>query len=405
MAGNVSAAGGVSPMLRPKPQAAPNKPSVMKPILIGVCSLAAIAGVVLLIIFGMRGSGDGSNGTNVVNALTCKICKDAGKAVFVFETQAELDNHNNEAHEGVKPAKKDGAISSLTDEEKVADAVGLVVIAWEVVHQTGEVEEYVSLPCVYTAAEFLNLPSSARSELKMRKSGTTTYYYESLLGSTGSCFLVTHDGYAITNQHVIEGYDRITKVPSKIAKITKGGRFEKITPVIFVFFKGEEYRAKLVHVSSQYDHAILKIDKINNAPFFALSGTEEIKRGKKVTTLGFPGGARKQVLSVKEMALDEARKTSYKKIVEFFSKDAYAYDQNEGSISKPADRPVGRLIQHNAIINHGNSGGPLVDSDCSVFGINTFGISTGGIQGIFFSVQMHQLKSEIDSNVKGVVWR
>jgi len=70
----------------------------------------------------------------------------------------------------------------------------------------------------------------------------------------------------------------------------------------------------------------------------------------------------------------------------------------------PADRPVRRLIQHDAVINDGNSNRTLVNSKCTVLGINTWKIARGGSQGIFFSLQMNQLKNEIDHNVPNAVW-
>ena len=305
---------------------------------------------------------------------------------------------------GEKKEGGNGTIVNLADEKRVASAVGFVVIGWNTVNQTGEEKEYRYLRCYYSENEFRSLSADARNDLiELKKLWRGYKYVEFLLGESGTCFLVTPDGYALTNKHVIESYNRALKAHSKREKIKNAMKLERITPIILVFFGGEEHRARLVHVSGRYDHAILKIDGISKAPFFALSSMEKIKRGDRVTALGFPGAAR-AVLSEQEKAIEEVRRTTYKKIKEAFPESAFAFSQNEGKISAPADRPVGRLIQHDAVINGGNSGGPLVNSNCTVLGINTWKITEDGSQGIFFSLQMNQLKNEIDRNVPDVVW-
>ena len=59
------------------------------------------------------------------------------------------------------------------------------------------------------------------------------------------------------------------------------------------------------------------------------------------------------------------------------------------------------MVQHNAQISGGNSGGPLVDKEkWHVRGINTLGIRAEIAQGIFFSVQMKQLRKDIDREIR-----
>jgi S1-C subfamily serine protease len=304
----------------------------------------------------------------------------------------------------------DVTIANLTDEKKIAKAVGRVVVGWNTEDSSGAQEEYLTMRLRYTLDEAKKLPRETQEKLREIKpdkpdEGKKSFFIEYVLGGTGTCFMITPDGYAITNAHVVESYDRIQRADKKREKIKNQWNKEKITPIILVYFGGLETKAKLVYISSEYDLAILKIEGAGKAPYFALSSTDEIKRGNSVTALGFPGAADEEV-SGAGAAVRRSLRENYKMIHELFPEEKCRYNQNSGKISAPSDKAAGRLIQHDAIINPGNSGGPLVDSSCTVLGINTFRVTRNAAQGVFLSLQMHQLRGEIDKNLPTkAVWK
>lgn len=140
-------------------------------------------------------------------------------------------------------------------------------------------------------------------------------------GSDGSGFVISPDGYIMTNAHVV---GTAKSVP---IWFENGGRFD----------------GEVVHRDGIVDLALIKIPAGSRLPFLSFSDAETPARGQAIAALGSPLG--------------------------------YNYSLTRGVISG-LDRtyrdhdPVGYL-QHDAPINGGNSGGPLVDEDGRVVGINT----------------------------------
>ena len=231
---------------------------------------------------------------------------------------------------------------------------------------------------------------------------------------TGSGFLVNDYGYILTNQHVVQSIDDALRAKSKLNAIKEKYNFEDIIPTIWVFFGEEEkYEAEIIHISEKYDFAILKAKRLRNKHYFNLSSTDEIKRGTKVYTLGFPAMSRK-------FTLGEADLKSHKKgIQDYFSKSDFGYVQKAGEVSVVKNTlEEGKVIEHDATINGGNSGGPLIDNFGVVRGINTWSIvnkiemdkdgkPTGHVDvahGTFYSLSIAQLRTEIMKNNLDVTW-
>ncbi len=233
--------------------------------------------------------------------------------------------------------------------------------------------------------------------------------------SGGSGFLVNKNGYIFTNQHVVEGVDNDLRAKSKLNELKDKYKLEDIIPMIWVFFgEDEKYEAEIIHVSEKYDFAILKAEELKNKYFFNLSSSDEIKRGTKVFTLGFPGASRE--FTEGEVSL----KSNKKGVQDFFSKSDFGYVQKSGEISVIKESlERGRVIEHDATINRGNSGGALIDEEGLVQGINTWTYSDGKIQrndkgelidhvrvahGTFYSLSIAQLRTEIMKNNVDVTW-
>ncbi len=166
-------------------------------------------------------------------------------------------------------------------------------------------------------------------------------------GGGGSGFLISADGYIVTNNHVIVGGPDNTVVNSII--VTMPDR--------------KEYKATIIGRDVASDLALLKIDA-TNMPYVAFGDSQKARVGDWVVAIGNPYGLGSTVTAGIVSALQ--RNTG----------QGGAYD---------------RFIQTDTAINQGNSGGPLFDLQGNVIGINNRLISlTGGNVGINFAIPAEQ---------------
>jgi S1-C subfamily serine protease len=173
---------------------------------------------------------------------------------------------------------------------------------------------------------------------------------------------------------------------------------------VWVFFGQEQkFVARILNLSRQFDLAVLETMQ-TNSPYFALCRSEKLSRGLTVTALGFPG-ASMEPLSRTEMMLEQQRKQMIPTAVEqAFRQRDFVYVQTSGKISRVVTEEGGvNWIQHDTNIHPGNSGGPLLDDQATVLGINTLKHMAAG--GISYSFTMPQIRSEIQPFVPNVVWR
>lgn len=161
--------------------------------------------------------------------------------------------------------------------------------------------------------------------------------------SLGSGFIISADGYVVTNNHVVAPDDR--------------ARLEEIT---ITMPDGSEYAAELVGADAQSDLAVLKIQSDKAFPFVEFGDSSQTRVGEWVVAIGNPFGLGGTVTSGIVSAV--YRNTG----------QGGAYD---------------RFIQTDASINRGNSGGPLFDMRGNVIGINNAIFSpSGGSVGIGFAI-------------------
>ncbi len=176
-----------------------------------------------------------------------------------------------------------------------------------------------------------------------------------LSGGTG--FIIESDGYILTNNHVIEGADKVdVKVGDK-----------------------DEYKAKVVGRDPATDLALLKIDGDKPFPTVRLGDSDRIRVGEWVMAIGDPLNFDKSVT-----------------VGVISGKGRYA------GLSR-ATSAFENLIQTDAAINFGNSGGPLVNVNGEVVGINT-AISRFA-QNIGFAVPINAAKRLLPQLKKGKVVR
>ncbi len=170
--------------------------------------------------------------------------------------------------------------------------------------------------------------------------------------SLGSGFLISPDGYVVTNSHVVTGRDGQQPV-------------DKITVILS---DRKEYQARLVGRDPLSDIALLKIDG-KGLPFVRFGNSERIRVGDWVVAIGNPFGLGGSVTAGIVSALHR-------------NIGAGQYD---------------RYIQTDASINMGNSGGPLFDLSGNVVGINTAIYSpTGGNIGLGFAIPAEDASKIVD---------
>jgi len=161
--------------------------------------------------------------------------------------------------------------------------------------------------------------------------------------SLGSGFIISADGYVVTNNHVVAPDNRAT--------------LEEITVTMP---DGTEYEAELVGADAASDLAVLKIKRGEAFPFVKFGDSSQARPGDWVVAIGNPFGLGGTVTSGIVSAV--YRNTG----------QGGAYD---------------RYIQTDASINRGNSGGPLFDMQGNVIGINNAIFSpSGGSVGIGFAI-------------------
>lgn len=181
------------------------------------------------------------------------------------------------------------------------------------------------------------------------RNGYFNYNETMNLYSVGSGFIISEDGYILTNHHVIENSDGIS-----------------------VYVDDTEYSAELVGSDKYQDIALLKITTKSKLKAVSLDNTNQYKVGDKVIAIGNPYGLG---LSVSSGIIS-------------------AINRNIRGIG------LDNLIQIDASINKGNSGGPLFDCIGNLIGINTMMYfdtqSTNDKNGIGFAIPVNTISNIVD---------
>ena len=183
-------------------------------------------------------------------------------------------------------------------------------------------------------------------------------------GMQGSGFVVDGRGYIVTNNHVIS---EAANSPSQFKTTV-------------VFNDGKEVPANLVGRDPKTDLAVLKVDNVNNLTVAKLGDSDKVRVGDEVLAAGAPLGLRSTVTHGIISALHRPIPLS-----------------GEGSDTDT----VIDAIQTDASINHGNSGGPLIDMDSHVIGINTAGKSlSDSASGLGFAIPVNEAKVVAQTLIK-----
>lgn len=165
----------------------------------------------------------------------------------------------------------------------------------------------------------------------------------------GSGFIVDAAGYILTNNHVVEGADKIT----------------------VTLLDGRHFPAKLIGRDPTYDLAVIQI-KAPNLPVLALGDSDETEVGEWVVAIGNPLGFENTVTA--------------------------GVISGKNRTLQAADVNFQGFMQTDAAINPGNSGGPLINLDGRAVGINTAIVPYA--QGIGFAVPVNMAKQVMDDLIK-----
>lgn len=220
--------------------------------------------------------------------------------------------------------------------------------------------------------------------------------------STGSCFLVTADGHAITNRHVVELLQTF-KGSALFQRLQSDPEIEP-EMAVWILFPDGEYNAELTFLSDRFDLALLKIDR-SEGPFLRLSASPDLSRGIEVYAFGFPGAGRVP-LSDEERATAEIRQEAAREIRDHFTWRDRQFSETRGTVSRVIEEDASlrrRWVQHTAATSPGNSGGPLITADGVVRGISTQ--IARDAAGVNYALAMSQLRRELDQHIPSLNWQ
>lgn len=161
-------------------------------------------------------------------------------------------------------------------------------------------------------------------------------------GGSGSGFLISPDGYAVTNSHVVHGRKRL----------------------VTTTFEGDHIDTQVIGDDPSTDLAMLRL-AARELPYAQFGDSEALRAGQLVIAMGSPLGFHSTVSTGVVSALGRAMRNQQGRLIE-------------------------SIIQHTAPLNPGNSGGPLVDSRRRVVGVNTAIIASA--QGLGFAIPANTAK-------------
>ncbi len=172
----------------------------------------------------------------------------------------------------------------------------------------------------------------------------------------GTGFIITPDGYIVTNQHVIDSAEKYPDTYYLTVSLPN---------------REEAVKAEIVGSDIQNDVAVLKVDVEEELPYVVLGNSSDLRPGELVVAIGNALGRLDDTVTVGVVsALDRT-----------INKDGYKIS----------------VIQTDAAINNGNSGGPLINSFGEVVGIINAKMVTTTSEGLGFAISIDNVKSVIES--------
>lgn len=181
------------------------------------------------------------------------------------------------------------------------------------------------------------------------------YTTNSTAKAEGSGIIISEDGYILTNNHIVNS--------SSNSSYYEVGKANKVT--VYLYNDETAYDAEIIGTDEQTDLAVIKIDK-TGLQAAELGDSDSVQVGEFSMAIGNPLGMQSSVTAGMISAVNR----------EVTDSDGKTYT----------------LIQTDAAINSGNSGGALVNSKGQVIGVNTLKLSGTGIEGMGFAIPINSTK-------------
>lgn len=177
----------------------------------------------------------------------------------------------------------------------------------------------------------------------------------------GTGFIIDDDGHIVTNWHVVEGGDAFSVALSD----------------------GTQVEAELIGTDPRDDLAVVKIDPSVVPATVPFGDSSQLRPGQEVLAIGSPLGAFTNSVTAGIVS---------------------GLGRNQLYSNSPTCQSYSNLIQHDAAINEGNSGGPLFNMQGEVVGVNTLGVpmSSSGVpvQGLFFAVPSSTVQTAVQQMIE-----
>ncbi len=198
-----------------------------------------------------------------------------------------------------------------------------------------------------TTQEIAALVGPAVVGIENYTTGNYYYYQTEVNQGSGSGVIISQDGYIVTNYHVIEGSTKL--------KVTLS--------------TGGEYDATVVGADENSDLALIKIEE-SNLPYATLGDSSQVMVGDRAVAIGNPLG-------------NELMGTVTQGIISAVNRNV------------TVDNRTMTLLQTDAAINSGNSGGALINAYGQVIGINSVKMAASGVEGLGFAIPSNTVNQVI----------
>ncbi len=227
--------------------------------------------------------------------------------------------------------------------------------------------------------------------------------------ASGSGFLITDDGYIVTNAHVVGGIKFLIQwngdaaQAKPVPETTPSIEFNTESPkdpftlqfnsasLKVVVNSGEEdekeYRPSVIKVDTKVDLALLKISDEEKFTHLDLSSRTDVESGMRVVMVGFPGGKAPDIAPFVEDGNEAA-----------LMKKSPRASMNFGSVSAIRENEKETRYQLSVGANHGNSGGPITDEYGKVIGVLYAGIDY--MQNINYAIPTRYLSKVCGSDLR-----